>query len=337
MTLHNPFLTEILEQPAALRQCLADRAAVLKAVDRIGPAPRRVLLTGMGASYHAAICGRHLLQGRGVLASARESAELLNYGHAQIGDADVLIVISQSGASAEIEPLLRELPAGLAVIGLTNAADSVLGRYATAPVPLQAGVEQTVASKTWMNTLVRLYQLADAWHPVASDALSALPEAVAELVDDRDRLSAQWADALSGSGGLYCVGHGPHVASARQTAMMVGEWMKEMAIGTSIGAFRHGLIEAAGPGDGVVLFGAGGDNVEAALSVTSLARELEGYGVGVLEISEGRPAGAAARRFDEWLGVLLDVVAAQIFVEAEARRRAIPPAFRNISKVVRQL
>ena len=120
---------------------------------------------------------------------------------------------------------------------------------------------------------------------------------------------------------------------------MLGEWAKFAALSASVGAFRHGFIESAGPGMGVVLFAAPGRTQQSTLT---LAAELEGYGVRVLVVENGqtRRLSEPARPqllSDEFLSPLLDIIPVQLFTDALRQQRGISPEFRYIAKVVTQL
>ncbi len=337
----NAFQDEIAQQPAALRRVLAYYAGgrMEHLVGYIG-APKRVLITGMGASFHAAIWASHLLQARGIWAIAIEASELLHFSRLLFDGNDCVIVISQSGASAEILPLLDIIPSGVRVIGVTNHPDGPLGAASAAVLPIEAGAEATVASKTYLNTLACLWLLVEVWSPgEASDAavLPRMAAAVDEIVEAHEAIGALWLERLSNAERLYFVGHGPHVATARQGAMMMGEWVKRPAIAAGIGAFRHGLIEVADERCAVVVLGAGGATGR---STAALSAELTTYGTTVLAVSEGqivRPDAPARRHFRELLSPLLDVVPMQVFAETLARKLGLEPEFRRIAKVVRNI
>ncbi len=74
-----------------------------------------------------------------------------------------------------------------------------------------------------------------------------------------------------------------------------------------------------------------------------MAAELAGYGARVLIVERGRtraagePAGAAAADTDEFLAPMLDVIPAQLFADALARKLGVGPGFRYIGKVTTQL
>lgn len=334
----NAFQAEIAQQPAALRD-LVDRYSAADLRPPAGlPQPRRVVLTGMGASFHSALWASHLLQARGIWAIAVEASELLHFSRLLLEGMDCVVAISQSGRSAEMEPLLDFIPSTLPLIAVTNGGDSPLARRGDVVLPIVAGSESTVATKTYLNTLAVLWLLGQMWdhgdNPDDRAAITALAAAVEQLLADAERSSEILCDRLGPFERIFFVGHGPHVATARQGAMMMGEWLKRPAVAAGIGAFRHGLIEIADERCAVVLLGAGG---KTAASVDALASELASYGTTVLSIVEGRledPRHPSPRRFDELLSPILDVVPMQTFIEALARRLEIAPQFRRIAKVI---
>jgi glutamine---fructose-6-phosphate transaminase (isomerizing) len=338
----NPFYTEIQQQPAALRQVISHyhvNDSILAGLHT----PKRVLLIGMGASFHAALWASYLLQGRGIWAIAVEASDLLYFSGRLVHDVDRIIFISQSGASAEVLPVTDLLPESTELIGITNDLDSPLAQQAHIILPLVAGTETTVATKTYLNSLACLWLLCQQWYHGRQDedyqSLLQVADATEGLLARSDDISTHWIEQLSPANPLYFLGHGPHITTARQAAMMLGEWAKHAAIGTSVGAFRHGLIEVVAPGTRVVLLGVGGMTDE---SIESLADDLRSYGATVIPVVEGRTVETteeqvSAREFEELLSPLLDVIPTQLFAESMARHLGVVPGFRHIHKVVQQL
>jgi glucosamine--fructose-6-phosphate aminotransferase (isomerizing) len=334
------FNSEIMDQPAALQRLIdASTGAAGRerwsALPEAGAAP---LLVGMGASYHSALLGAHFLAQRGVAATAHEAAELLYGADPALELATALVYISQSGASGEIAPILERPPAGTPVIALTNDADSPLAQRADFVLPLLAGDEQTVATKTYLNTLALLWLLAARWSGArdAESALSAARERVAALLAEAETTARRWVAQLGPAKTLVFLGAGAQAVTARQCAMMVMEWVKVPALSATLGAFRHGPLEIAEAGLGAVLFAAPGP---AYASTLRLAEELDGHGVTVLLVEHGQtralgepPTNGAL--LDAALAPLLDVVPVQLFVEALARERGLPGTFRRIGKIV---
>lgn len=335
----NSFYMEIQQQPLALRAMVAHyrQDAKSSVIARL-QTPRRVLLTGMGASYHAALWASYLLQARGIWAIAVEASDLLYFSEILLEDVDQIIFISQSGASGEVLPVFDLLTSATQLIGITNDMDSPLAQHAHVVLPLVAGDETTVATKTYLNSMACLWLLCQNWyhgyHQDDYESLLRLATAAEQLLERSDVIAAEWVEQLSSVSPLYFLGHGLHITTARQSAMMLGEWAKRAAVGTSIGAFRHGPIEVVAPGTGVVMLGAGGITDT---STENLASELRSYGATLISVVEGQPSTTGARDFDEMLSPLLDIIPAQLFAEAMARHLGVTPGFRHIRKVVQRL
>jgi glucosamine--fructose-6-phosphate aminotransferase (isomerizing) len=340
----NRLYQDSVQQPQALRDLIAFYAAGAGA-ERLASLPARAapLLTGMGASFHAAQAIVPYFSSLHIPALAVEATELLYYGRALLHERSALIFVSQSGASAEVAAILEELPAGHTLLAVTNNPHSPLARHAQVILPILAGVEQGVATKTYINSLAMLWLLArrwgDAWSGGELQTLLRLADACEQLLSDADRIAARWMEALGDAQQIVFVGHGPHAATARQAAMLLAERARLAAIGTSAGAFRHGPIEIVQPGVGVVIFAAPG---RASDSAQALAAQLHSHGARVLLVENGHTRGvgepgAPAAAVDEFLSPILDVIPAQLFADALARQRGIAPEFRYISKVVTQL
>ena len=112
-----------------------------------------------------------------------------------------------------------------------------------------------------------------------------------------------------------------------------------LTIVMGVGALRHGPIEIAQPDVGAVIFASPGRSSDSAIA---LAGDLASYGARVLIVEHGRArsldeASVAALGIDEFLAPLLDVIPAQIFADALARKLGVGPGFRYIGKVVTRL
>jgi glucosamine--fructose-6-phosphate aminotransferase (isomerizing) len=336
---------DIMGQPAALRVAIdyysgSDGAARLAAA----PIERAPILTGMGGSYHAALATAAHFHSLGIPALAVEATELLFYSQVLLGERRPLIFISQSGASAEVAAIGEALPAGMTLLAVTNNADSPLARRADLVLPIHAGTESGVATKTYLNSLAVLWLLARRWGGAQSESDAQTLEQVAaaceRLVADADATAARWLEVLGPAERLVYIGHGPHVASARQGAMMLAERARVAAIGTGVGAFRHGPIEIAQPGLGVAIFAPPG---RSRTSTLGMAADLVSYGASVLIVEHGRartadqPEDATQAGIDEFLAPMLDVIPAQSFADAVARKLGVGPGFRHIGKVTTQL
>ena len=113
----------------------------------------------MGSSHHGLVPLHLRLVEAGLAPVTVESSELLHYQQALLAEGTLLVLVSQSGRSAEILRLLETVRGrGVATLAVTNTADSPLAREATATVLTHAGEEATVSCKTYLAA-----QMALAW------------------------------------------------------------------------------------------------------------------------------------------------------------------------------
>lgn len=331
---------ELYQQPQALRDMIAHyRGAGGDSLRALGPRPALPILTGLGASYHAALIAATHFHHLGFPALCIETSDLVNYAPALLQAGATLVCVSQSGASGEVAELAERLPAGVRLVALTNHPASTLGRAAALTLPLHAGAETLIASKTLTNTLALLWLLVRHWAGVLAscdlEALDALADRVEERLAD-SRGVERLARTLDPDRGLVFIGHGPHAATARHASMMLAEWPKVPSQAFGLAAFRHGFIEAVAPDLGVVALASGSQRT----SVERLASELAEYGARVLLLDAGKVRGGdevvpPSSPLDEFLAPVLDIITLQRWAAYLAEARGVEPGFRHISKVVR--
>ena len=139
----DPFLAEIAGQPAALRRAaagLGDQLGVLGELGREAPG-RRTVLTGMGSSHDACYPVAIDLARSGRAAVHLDSSELLHF-HAGMLGPDLVVAVSQSGASAEVvtqaRTLARRTPRPM-LLAVTNGCDNPLAEVADLVLDTRAG------------------------------------------------------------------------------------------------------------------------------------------------------------------------------------------------------
>jgi glutamine---fructose-6-phosphate transaminase (isomerizing) len=246
------YFRDILDQPHALAQthrglettvALEDVARRLRDGDL-----RRVVLTGMGSS-HLGLVPLHLrLVEAGLAPVSVESSELLHYQRRLLGAGTLLVLVSQSGRSAEIVRLLETARRrGVVTIGLTNTADSPLAVEATAALLTHAGEEATVSCKTYVAA-----QMALAWlgEVLAGGDRDATRATLAETITATAAYLASWrshaewlAERLRGVRAVYYTGRGPSLAAACSAGLITKESTHRPSEGMSGAAFRHGPME----------------------------------------------------------------------------------------------
>jgi glucosamine--fructose-6-phosphate aminotransferase (isomerizing) len=263
-SLSSPYVDDILHQPEALQATLsafagrkfADLSAFAREL-RSGRL-RRVILTGMGSSYHALHPLLVGLLGQGIQAQMMETSELIHHAPGLISTDSLIVAVSQSGASAEILQLLEQLPAQGALIGVTNTAGSPLSERASSALLTRAGPESTVSCKTYVTALVALVVLEAALtgrSPAAAlSELGSMPEAVATYLSGMPSYVECLEKKLPDVKYLILAGRGKSLAAVGTGSLIVKEAARFPADGMSCAAFRHGPLEMVSPQTFVLVY-----------------------------------------------------------------------------------
>jgi len=161
----NHLLNEILEQPDALRRVYEAYAAVDNpTLEKAAEQLRRshpVFMTGMATSEYASYPASCLLNLNGKVNFVYDVSELLYYHLPTLVPESCLVLVSQSGNSAEIVHILDELKGRVPVIGVFNNEDSALARGSTARLPIFAGPQLACGSKTNLSSIATITLLAE--------------------------------------------------------------------------------------------------------------------------------------------------------------------------------
>jgi glucosamine--fructose-6-phosphate aminotransferase (isomerizing) len=277
-----PYLADILEQPAALRR-VWEKLEDIPALREFGS--ERIILTGMGSSQFALYPLLLRLIECGLPARSVETAELIHYQAALLRGPTLLIVVSQSGRSAEIVSLMKRCGPEVTVVAVTNDATAPLAARADYRLFLHAGPESTVSCKTYVTTLLVLEWLSAVLTGGDLDAKraelrSASDDAQEYLAGWRDRVE-EWRKTSRGIRRIFVTGRGPSLATAQTGGLILKESTHFAAEGISCPALRHGPFESLGPE--VLVLICEGDDRTRELNLT-LARDVETTGARVVLI-----------------------------------------------------
>lgn len=334
----SPFVADIRGQALALRQAIdgdpARAMAGIAATDY-----DRIVLSGMGASLFALYPAWLALVRGGAPAWWLDASELLHDAQPLLNGRTLLLLASQSGRSAEVTALLDTLserrPAWIAAI--TNDPDSPLARAADRVVPLAAGAEHAVSTRSYVNT-VAVAQIVAATI-LGMDAEVARFRRSAEALERY--LGAAWdahaaaiGEVMAGAERVVIVGRGTALATAWQGALVLKEAAKVAAEGMSAAQFRHGPLELAdGRLTAIVLAGA----EDTAELNRRLATDLAGYGTRVVWLGPRPPAGIAVLPAPDGAEIareVVDIVPLEIASIAMAEAGGfVPGQFRHGGKV----
>ncbi len=301
------WLGEILGQPTAIERAataLAARPDLLAALAVACPPRAPIVLTGMGSSAAACSAAATVLGGAGVLATSIETAELLHFRLPALSAAGTLVIVSQSGAGAELVRLLDALGSGTArpfLVGVANGSANPLARRADLAFDTGAGPETGPSSGTFAATLVTLAGIVRTLEGgPATDALRIAAEvgdlarsaarALANVLASAPRAADALDAAFGGRSYRVILGRGTARAAAEMGALTLKEGAAMGCEAQDPAAFRHGPLELAGPGLGAVVVSL--DPATAPLDA-GLAAEIAAAGSGVVLIGPVRTTGRA--------------------------------------------
>jgi glucosamine--fructose-6-phosphate aminotransferase (isomerizing) len=164
-------LKEIFEQPRSVADCMRGRVNPDNHTIQLGGIQdvmedllnaKRIVIAACGTSWHSALVGEYLFEYLAKTPVEVEYASEFRYRDPLIGKGDVLLVISQSGETADTIAALREAKQkGALVLGICNVVGSTLSRETDAGVFTHAGPEIGVAStKAFTAQVVVLIMMA---------------------------------------------------------------------------------------------------------------------------------------------------------------------------------
>lgn len=239
------YATEFGSIPVALSNLLGHyrdaEPALLQRGRKLLDAVDALHVVGMGSSLFAARACADRFPHR--ICCVHDAGEWLHYA-AYPGDRRATILVSQSGESAELVRLVESGRVGGPAIVITNDPGSRLAAAADLVLPICAGKEVSIASKTYTNTLALLHLLSAGADNRAFDELAR----VAQVMSDVDARSVDTAATLLlNAVHIAFVARGPACATASQCALSFMEALCIPTAAYTAGAFRHGPIEAAGP------------------------------------------------------------------------------------------
>lgn len=256
-------MDEILEQPVALagvRKYYSSPGAIPAARLRklIGRRPPVVVFTGMGSSLFASYPAQAYLSGSGVRAIVWETAELVHHHLAFLGPDTLLVVVSQSGETVEVKRLLAALPKKQAVVGVVNVEASTLARKCSILLPMMAGRQRLVSTKTYMTSVAVLMYLAFALTGedarTVSHFLLRVIEAMEGILDRVDEIIPPTVEFFNHPTYTALMSRGADLSSAYQGALMLKEVARLAAEPISAAQFRHGPIEIVNTAHRYIVF-----------------------------------------------------------------------------------
>jgi glucosamine--fructose-6-phosphate aminotransferase (isomerizing) len=144
-------LKEIFEQPKAVANTLRGRINqdmnIKLSIDINFELIKRIVIVACGTSWHSALIGKHLIEKIAEFPVEVDYASEFRYRNPIISSEDLILVISQSGETADTLAALREAKEkGAKTLGIVNVVGSTIAREADSGIYLHAGPEIGVAA-----------------------------------------------------------------------------------------------------------------------------------------------------------------------------------------------
>jgi glucosamine--fructose-6-phosphate aminotransferase (isomerizing) len=262
---------EIAEQPEAVLDTLRgalqfDPPSValddLSLTDADVASLKRVVLIGMGTSFHSALVGRTYIEQLAGLPAEADNASEYRYRRPLLDESTLVIAIAQSGETVDTLAAMHEAKSlGAKVIAVCNTPGSQATRVAHGTVFMRCGPEVAVAStKTFLGSLTALYMLAcylgQRRGQLDGEQLAGAINDLArmhQIVGNALRTGAE-AEAIAekhfGSEHFLFLGRGLSFTLAMEGALKLKEVSYVHAEGYAAGEMKHGpiaLIDARMP------------------------------------------------------------------------------------------
>jgi glutamine---fructose-6-phosphate transaminase (isomerizing) len=260
-------LKEIFEQPRTVENALRGRIDMEGATARFGGlnlssaelrSIERIVIAASGTSWHAALIGEYLIEEFAHLPVEVEFAHEFCYRNAPLDRDTVLLVISQSGETADTLAALREAKRrGHHTLAIVNVVGSTIARETDGGIYMHAGPEIGVAStKAFISTLsilsllaVHLGRMRMLSAPRALEflkALQAVPKQL-EAILAQDKVLKQLAIKYSKAEDFFFLSRGYTYPAALEGALKLKEISYIHAEGYSAAEMKHGPIALIDP------------------------------------------------------------------------------------------
>jgi glucosamine--fructose-6-phosphate aminotransferase (isomerizing) len=254
-------LKEIHEQPATVRDTLRGRLVEGRVdLSELGLTRQkvrsmdRVYLVACGTAYHAGLVAAQTWERRLKIPVVAELASEFRYRDPFIDQRTLVVLVSQSGETADTLAALREARAHHATtLGIVNVVGSTLAREADSALFTQAGPEICVAStKAYTSQLTAIYLLGlylgqlrgtipAAEEAIIVSALLRLPEQLAEVLNQEERVE-EMATTFADCHDFFFLGRGLDYAVAQEGALKLKEISYRHSEALAAGEMKHGTL-----------------------------------------------------------------------------------------------
>lgn len=214
----------------------------------------QIYIVACGSAYHVGVAAQYVTEDLAKVPVRVELASEFRYRHPILDKKGLVIVISQSGETADSLAALREAKnRGVKTLGIVNVVGSSIAREADNVFYTLAGPEIAVATtKAYSTQLIACYafavQLAKIKGEIDGDQythlveeLASLPEKMQKIIDDKERI--QWfASKQAAAKDIFFIGRGIDYAISLEGSLKMKEISYIHSEAYAAGELKHGTI-----------------------------------------------------------------------------------------------
>lgn len=266
-------LKEIYQQPQAIGDTISRRldenghiyldsiSITKEELDKIN----KIYIIGCGTAYHAGLVGKYMLEQFLQVTVISDIASEFRYGNPLVDESTMVIIVSQSGETADTLAALREAKAkGARVLSITNVVGSSVARESEDIFYTWAGPEIAVAStKAYTTQLVAFYMISlylaklkgtleDSLYSEILNELKSMPEKVQRTIDKSTKEAKEIAQIIKDSSSMFYIGRGLDYYSSLEGSLKLKELSYIHAEAFAAGELKHGTIALIEEGTPVI-------------------------------------------------------------------------------------
>ena len=255
-------IKEINEQPNAVKQTVSPRIKDgMPCLDECGITPeklrkiRNIYIVACGSAMHAGMVGKYVIEDIARTAVTVDIASEFRYRNPIIGKGDLIIIISQSGETADSLAAMRlAKEKGAVTLAIVNAMGSTIAREADMLIYTHAGPEISVAStKAYMVQLSVMYlfafELAYAKGTIDEEKLKyytskleEMPDIIEKVIAQTTEISQKISTKLMTADSLLYIGRGLDYALSMEGSLKLKEISYIHSESYAAGELKHGTI-----------------------------------------------------------------------------------------------
>ena len=299
---------------------------------------RKIIFTGMGSSNYCSFSACQYLNEHGKETMHISTSELLYFGMDQLDDKTLIVVISQSGESAEIVHLFEVMPKSMKVIGITNDSESTLAKHSDIVLVMNVEEEKSVTTRTYVAGIaIALYVSIIICGGSYSQFLKGLLEVIENmrsLLNEHDRWLKAISQFVKPGSSVWVIGRGMDFMTVKAGALFLREVARVDSIPEIGGEFRHGPFEVVDEQFSAVVI----STEEAVHKINqNLIQDIQEKGGRVFVISDQEETNLSLPQCNKWFKQIQNIIPLQFLADFIAKEKGIVAGeFRWGSKITKK-